>query len=92
MPDRIVEYSQLTMRHPENTEEQTKLERSSAIARHVLETEYHVDFDHPEILLKYWPIYMNCKNAEKLFISHQRPQIGLLGKSGFIYKVQNKCA
>ncbi len=77
MPDRIVEHLRLTMRHPKNTEEQTKLERSSAIALHVLETEYHVDFDHPEILLKYWAIYMNCKNAKQLFISHQRPQICL---------------
>ncbi len=64
MPDRIVEHSRLTMRHPKNTEEQTKLERSSAIALHALETEYHVDFDNPEILSEYSPIYVNCINTE----------------------------
>ncbi len=51
--DRMKEHSQLTKRHPKNNEERTKLERSSAIALHVLETEHHVDFDNPEILSKY---------------------------------------
>ncbi len=77
MPDRIVEHSRLTMRHPKNTEEQAKLERSSAIALHVLEIDHHMDFDNPEILSEYSPIYMDCINAEQQFISHQRPQICL---------------
>ncbi len=38
------ENSRLTKRHPKNNEERTKLERSSDIALHVLETEHHVDF------------------------------------------------
>ncbi len=37
---------------------------SSAIALNVLETEHHVDFENPEILLKYWPIYRDRINAE----------------------------
>ncbi len=45
--------------------EQTKLERSSAIALHVLETEQNVDFDNPEVLSKYWPIYRDRINAEQ---------------------------
>ncbi len=72
-----MEHSRLTMRHPKNTEEQTKLERNSAIALHVLETEHHVDFDYPQILSKYLQMYAECINAEQLFISHQRPQICL---------------
>ncbi len=64
------EHSRLTKRHPKNNEERTKLERSSAIALHVLETERHVDFDNPEILSKYWPIYTERMNAEQWFISH----------------------
>ncbi len=80
------------MRHPKNTEEQIKLESSSAITQHVPEIDHHMDFDNPEILSGYSPIYVDCINAEQLFISHQWPQIGLLGQSGFICKVQNKCA
>ncbi len=38
--DRMKEHSELTKRHPKNNEERTKLERSSAIALHVLETEH----------------------------------------------------
>ncbi len=53
----MMEHSRHTKRHPKNNEERTKLERSSSIALHVLETEHHVDFDKPEILPKYWPIY-----------------------------------
>ncbi len=40
------EHSRLTKRHPKNNEERAKLERSSAIALHVLETEHHVDFNN----------------------------------------------
>ncbi len=65
------EHSRLTKRHPKNNEEQTKFERSSAIALHFLETEHHVDLDNPEILPKYWPIYRDRINAEQWFISHQ---------------------
>ncbi len=43
--DRMKEHSQLTKRHPKNNEERTKLELSSAIALHVLETEHPVDID-----------------------------------------------
>ncbi len=63
--DRMKEHSRLTKRHPKNNEERTKLERSSAIALHVLETEHHVDFDNPEILSKYWPNYKDRINAEQ---------------------------
>ncbi len=45
--DRMKEHSQLTKRHAKNIEERTKLERTSAIDLHVLETEHHVDFDNP---------------------------------------------
>ncbi len=61
----------LTKRHPENNNERTKLERSSAMALHVLEIEHHVEFEHTEILSKYWPIYRDRINAEQWFISHQ---------------------
>ncbi len=61
--DRMKEHSQLTKRHPKNNEERTKLECSSAIALHVLGTEHHVDFDNPEILSKYWPIYRDRINT-----------------------------
>ncbi len=64
------EHSRLTKRHPKNNEERTIFERSSAIALLVLETEHHVDFDNPEILSKYWPIYTERMNAEQWFISH----------------------
>ncbi len=69
--DRMKDHSRLTKRHPKNNEERTKLERSSAIVLHVLETEHHVDVDNPEILRKYWPIYRHRINAEQWFISHQ---------------------
>ncbi len=59
------EHSRLTKRHPKNNEDRTKLERSSTIALHVLETEHHVDFDNPEILSKYWPIYWDRMNAKQ---------------------------
>ncbi len=59
----------------------TKPERSSAIALHVLETEHHVDFDNPEILSKYWPIYRDRINAEQWFISHQPEACNLKGKT-----------
>ncbi len=64
-----------------NNEESTKLERSSAIALHVLETEHHVDFDNPEILSKYWPFYRDRINAEQWFISHQPEACNLKGKT-----------
>ncbi len=68
--DRMKEHSRLTKRHPKNNEERTKLERSSAVALHVLETEHHVDFDNPKILSKYWPIYGDRINSEKWFIRY----------------------
>ncbi len=68
--DRMKEHLQLTKRQPKKNEERTKLERSSAIALHGLETEHNVDFDNHEILSKYWPIYRI--NAEQWFISHSR--------------------
>ncbi len=52
----------------------TKLERSSAIALHVLETEHHVDINNPEILSKHWPIYRDRMNAEQ---QHQPPAGGM---------------
>ncbi len=86
------EHSQLTKRHPKNTEERTKLERSTDIALRVLETEHHVDFDNPEILSEYWPIYRDRRNAEQLFISHQpeaKPPIQLI--KTFIFHLCKKC-
>ncbi len=65
------EHSGFTKRHPKNNEERTKLERSSAIAPHVLETEHHVDFNNPEILSKYWANCRDRLSAEQWFISHQ---------------------
>ncbi len=53
-----------------NNEERIKLERSSAIALYVLETELHVVFDNPEVLSKYWPIYRDRISAGQWFISH----------------------
>ncbi len=61
--------------------ERRKLERSSAIALHVLETEQNVDFDNPEILSKYWPIYRDRINTEQWFISHQLEAYNLKGKA-----------
>ncbi len=77
----VKEHSRLTKRHPKNNEERTKLERSSAIALHVLETEHNVDFDNPEILSQYWPIYRDRINAEQWFISHQPEACNLKGKA-----------
>ncbi len=79
--DRMKEHSRLTKRHPKNNEERTKLERSSAIALHVLETERYVDFENSEILSKYWPIYRDRINAEQWFISHQPEACNLKGKA-----------
>ncbi len=79
--DRMKEHSQLTKRNPRNNEERTKLDRSSAIALHVLETEHHVDFDNPEILPKYWPIYRDRINAEQCFIIHPPEACNLKGKT-----------
>ncbi len=79
--DRMKEHSRLTKRHPKNNEERTKLERSSAIALHILETEHHVDFNNPEILSKHWPIYRDRMNAEQWFISHQPEACNLKGKT-----------
>ncbi len=62
-------------------DDSTKLERSSAIALHVLETEHHVDFDNSEILSKYWPIYRDRINAEQWSISHQPETCNLKGKT-----------
>ncbi len=62
-------------------EDSTKLERSSAIALHVLETEHHVDFDNPEILSKYWPICRDRMNAEQWPISHQPDACNFEGKT-----------
>ncbi len=82
MGDRMMEHSRLTKRHPKNNEERTKLERSSVIALHVLETEHHVDFDNPEILsISIWPIYRDRINAEQWFISHQPEACNLKGKA-----------
>ncbi len=72
--DKMKEHTRITKRHPKNKDERTKLERSSAITLHVLETEHHVDFDNPEILSKYWSIYRDRMNAEQWFISHQKPK------------------
>ncbi len=55
----------LYKRHPKSNEKRTKLECSSAIALHVLETEHHVDFDNAEILSKYGPIYRDRINKEQ---------------------------
>ncbi len=74
------EHSRLTKRHPKNNEERLKLERSSAIAPHVLVSEHHVDFDNPEILSKYWPIYRDRINAKYWFISHQPEACNLKAK------------
>ncbi len=60
------EHSRLTKRHPKNNEERTTLKRSSAVALHVLETEHDVDFENPEIMSKYWPIYKHHINADNL--------------------------
>ncbi len=79
--DRMKEHSRLTKRHPKNNEERTKLERSSAIALNVLETEHHVDFDNPEILTKCCPIYRDRINAEQWLISHQPVACNLKGKT-----------
>ncbi len=68
-------------RRPKNNEERTKLERSSTIALHALETEHHADADNPEILSKYWPIYRDRINAEQWFISHQSEACNLKGKT-----------
>ncbi len=57
--------------HPKNNEERTLLDRSSAKGLHALETEHHVDFDNPEILSKYGPIYRDHTSAEQRFMSHQ---------------------
>ncbi len=54
---------------------------TEAIALHVLETEHHVDFDSPEILSKYWPIYRVRINAEQWFIGHQPEACNLKGKN-----------
>ncbi len=75
--DRIKEHSRLTKRHLKSG---TKIERSSAIALHVLETEHHLDFDNPEILSKYWPIYGHRIYAEQWFISHQLETCILKGR------------
>ncbi len=53
-------------------EERTKLERTSAIALHVLEIEHHVDFNNPENLSKYWPIYRDRINAEQSSLATSR--------------------
>ncbi len=58
------EHSRLTKKHPKNNEERPKLERSSAIALHVLETEHLADFNNPEILSKYWSLYSDRINAD----------------------------
>ncbi len=81
MADRMKEHSRLTKRRPKNNEEQAKLDCSSAIALHVLETELHVDFDNPEILSKYWPLYYYRINAEQWFIGHQPEACNLEGKT-----------
>ncbi len=79
--DKMKEHLRLTRRHPINSEEPKNLERSSAIALHVLGTEHHMDFDNPEILYKYWPIYRERINAEQWFISHQPEACSLKGKT-----------
>ncbi len=79
--DTMKEHSRRTKRHTKNNEKRTKLERSSVIALHVLETEHHVDFNNPEILSKNWPIYRDRMNAEQWFISHQPEACNLKGKT-----------
>ncbi len=78
--DRMKQHSRLTNRHPKNNEGRTKLERTSATAHHVLEKEHHVDFDNPEIPLKYWQIYRDRINAEQRLISHQLETCILKGR------------
>ncbi len=75
------EHSRLTKRHPKNNEERTKLERSSAITLHVLETERYVDFHNPEVSFKYWPICRDRIDAEQWFICHQPEACNLEGKT-----------
>ncbi len=74
--DRMKEHSR---RHLKKDEERTKLERSSAIALHVLETEHHVECNNPEVLFKHWSIYSDRINAEQWFISHQPEACNLKG-------------
>ncbi len=75
------EHLQLTKRHPKNNEERKKLERRSAIALHVLETEHLVDFNNPEILSKYWSLYSDRINADPCFITHPPEACNLKGKT-----------
>ncbi len=81
MADRVKEHSRLTKRHLKNSEERTKLEHSSAIVLNVLETEYHVDFDNPEILSKHWSIYRDRIKTDQWFLSHQVEACNLKGKT-----------
>ncbi len=75
------ETSRLTKRYPKSNEERTKVERGAALAIHVLETERHLDFDNPEILPKYWPMYRSLINAQQWFISYQLEACDLKGKT-----------
>ncbi len=63
---KMKEHSRLTKRHPKTNEERKKLERSSALALHILETEHHVDFDNPEILSKNWSLYISYSELMKI--------------------------
>ncbi len=62
MANRTKEHSRLTKKQYKN-DEPTKLERSSVIAQ----LYHNVDFDNPEILSKYWPIYKGRINAVQWF-------------------------
>ncbi len=68
---------------PRGTRKTTRSVQNSKAAKafHVLETEHHVDFENPEILSKYWPIYRDRINAEQWFISHQPKACNLKGKT-----------
>ncbi len=88
--DRMKEHSRLTRRHQNDIEEQTKLERSSAIALHAVGIQHHVGFDNSEIISKYWPIYRDRINAEQGFISRQPEACHLEGKTTHPLRKSNK--
>ncbi len=46
LSDRMKKHSRITKSHPKINEDRKKLDRSSAIALHVLKTEHQVDFDN----------------------------------------------
>ncbi len=74
------DHLRLIKRHPKNNDERTKLERSFAIALHVLETEHHVDIDNPENLSRYWPIYREHISADNGSLATSRWHAALKAK------------